>query len=43
MAETNNIGRIHMDDMGLGVDNSFGMEENFMDEFLDLDIYKEWW
>ena len=32
-----------MDDMGLGVDSSFGMEENFMDEFLDLDIYKEWW
>ena len=30
-----------MDGMGLGVVNSFSMEENFMDEFLDLDTYEE--
>ena len=43
VAETNNIGRSHMDEMCLGVDNPFGKEESFMSEFLDLDIYKEWW
>lgn len=39
--ETDNIGRNQMDEICLAVDNPFGMEENFMDEFLDLDIYKE--
>jgi hypothetical protein len=41
--EINNIGSIHTDEMCHGVDNQFGMEENFMDEYLDLDKFKECW